>query len=128
MVKEYDKVKKLVEKNGYPIGSVGVVVSTYSTGPACEVEIWDETEYPVDVVTLPEMLSPLPVTLRTAPSLIVSSASTTAFCLATSFAPSTRLSPQAKKASAKTITKTKLQDFFDKCKFFIHASRQYIFL
>lgn len=51
MVKEYDKVKTLVEKKGYPIGSVGVVVSTYSTGPACEVEIWDETEYPVDVVT-----------------------------------------------------------------------------
>ena len=51
MVKEYDKVKTLVEKNGYPIGSVGVVDSTYSTGPACEVEIWDETEYPVDVVT-----------------------------------------------------------------------------
>ena len=51
MVREYDKVKTLVEKNGYPIGSVGVVVSTYSTGPACEVELWDETEYPVDVVT-----------------------------------------------------------------------------
>ena len=39
MVREYDKVKTLVEKNGYPIGSVGVVVSTYSTGPACEVEL-----------------------------------------------------------------------------------------
>ncbi len=51
MVKEYDKVKTLVEKNGYPIGSVGVVVSIYSNGPACEVELWDENEYPVDVVT-----------------------------------------------------------------------------
>ena len=51
MVKEYDKVKTLIEKNGYPIGSVGVVVSFYSTGPACEVELWDENEYPVDVVT-----------------------------------------------------------------------------
>ena len=51
MVKEYDKVKTLVEKNGYPVGSVGVVVSIYSTGPACEVGLWDENEYPVDVVT-----------------------------------------------------------------------------
>ena len=51
MVKEYDKVKTLVERNGYPIGSVGVVVSVYSTGHACEVELWDENEYPVDVVT-----------------------------------------------------------------------------
>ena len=51
MVKEYDKVKTLVEKNGYPVGSVGVVVNIYSTGPACEVELWDENEYPVDVVT-----------------------------------------------------------------------------
>ena len=51
MVKEYDKVKTLVGKDSYPAGSVGVVVSVYSSGPDCEVELWDENEYPVDVVT-----------------------------------------------------------------------------
>lgn len=29
----------------------GVVVSIYSSGPACEVEVWDDKNYPVDVVT-----------------------------------------------------------------------------
>ena len=51
MIKEYDKVRTLVEKEGYPIGTVGVAVSVYSSGPACEVELWDENEYPVDVIT-----------------------------------------------------------------------------
>ena len=51
MVKEYDRVKTLVEKCGHPAGIVGVVVSVYSSGPACEVELWDENEYPTDVVT-----------------------------------------------------------------------------
>ena len=51
MIKEYDTVKTLVEKCGIPIGTLGVVVSIYSTGPACEVEIWDENNYPIDVIT-----------------------------------------------------------------------------
>ena len=51
MLKEYDRVKTLVEKDGIPSGTVGVVVSIYSTGPACEVEVWDENENPVDVIT-----------------------------------------------------------------------------
>lgn len=51
MIKEYDKVKTLVEKEGYPIGTTGVVVSLYKSGPACEVEIWDDENYPIDVVT-----------------------------------------------------------------------------
>ena len=51
MINEYDKVKTLVEKQGFPAGSIGVVVSIYTSGPACEVELWDENEYPVDVVT-----------------------------------------------------------------------------
>ncbi len=51
MIKEYDIVKTLVEKEGFPIGSKGVVASIYSTGPACEVEMWDENNYPIDVVT-----------------------------------------------------------------------------
>ena len=51
MIKEYDKVKTLTEKNGYPSGTCGIVVSLYTSGPACEVEIWDADGYPVDVVT-----------------------------------------------------------------------------
>lgn len=51
MIKVNDKVKTTVEKDGYSVGSIGVVVSVYSTGPACEVEIWDENNYPIDVVT-----------------------------------------------------------------------------
>ena len=51
MIKEYDKVKTLVEKNGYPTGTDGIVVSLYTSGPACEVELWDEDGYHVDVVT-----------------------------------------------------------------------------
>ena len=30
---------------------MGVVVSVYSDGLACEVELWDEDDYPIDVVT-----------------------------------------------------------------------------
>ena len=55
MIKEYDLVETLVDKeegcNFYPRGTRGVVVSLYTSGPACEVEIWDETDYPIDVVT-----------------------------------------------------------------------------
>ena len=51
MVKENTKVKTLVSKEGYPAGTIGVVVSLYSSGPACQVELWDETDYPMDVVT-----------------------------------------------------------------------------
>ena len=51
MIEEYSLVKTLVEKKGFPAGTIGVVVSLYSSGPACEVEVWDETHYPVDVVT-----------------------------------------------------------------------------
>ena len=51
MIAENTKVRTLVAKEGYPEGTIGVVVSLYSSGPACEVELWDETDYPVDVVT-----------------------------------------------------------------------------
>lgn len=51
MILENCRVKTLVEKSGYPAGTVGVVVSTYSTGPACEVELWDNNQYPIDVIT-----------------------------------------------------------------------------
>lgn len=51
MLTENTKVKTLIEKDGYKAGTVGVVVSIYTSGPACEVELWDENDYPVDVVT-----------------------------------------------------------------------------
>ncbi len=51
MITENTKVRTLVDKEGYPEGTIGVVVSLYSSGPACEVELWDETDCPVDVVT-----------------------------------------------------------------------------
>ena len=51
MIKENVKVRTLVEKEGFSIGTLGVVVSLYSNGPACEVELWDNENYPIDVVT-----------------------------------------------------------------------------
>lgn len=51
MIKENCKVRTLVPKDGFPAGTTGVVVSLYSSGPACEVEVWDESGYPADVVT-----------------------------------------------------------------------------
>ncbi|MDO4605644.1 MAG: hypothetical protein Q4B23_06675 [Helcococcus sp.] len=49
--KEYDKVKTLVEKDGYPPFTIGIIVSFYPESDFCEVEIWDDDGYPVDVVT-----------------------------------------------------------------------------
>lgn len=49
--KEYDLVKTKVEKAGYPVGTKGVVVSIYTGYPVCEVEIWNERNYPIDVVS-----------------------------------------------------------------------------
>lgn len=46
-------VRTLVAKSGHPKGTKGVVVSIYSTGPTCEVELWDENDYPIDVITYP---------------------------------------------------------------------------
>ena len=51
MITENTKIKTLVKKGRYPEGTIGVVVSLYSSGPACEVEIWDKDGYPVDVIT-----------------------------------------------------------------------------
>jgi hypothetical protein len=46
-----DKVKTLVEKEGYPPSTIGIIVSFYPDSDYCEVELWDCDEYPVDVVT-----------------------------------------------------------------------------
>ena len=52
MLKENDRVKTLVEKEGFPVGTIGVVVSIYSEDPQCEVELWDADEYPLDVASI----------------------------------------------------------------------------
>ena len=46
ILKENDRVRTPVEKEGFPIGTIGVIVSVYSSGPACEVELWDSDNYP----------------------------------------------------------------------------------
>ena len=51
MIKEYDRVNTLIDKGKYPQGTIGVVVSFYKDSDACEVEIWNEQNYPIDVVT-----------------------------------------------------------------------------
>ena len=51
MIKEYSLVKSMVEKEGYPAGSIGVVVYLHRGGVAYEVEVWDFDNYPIDVVT-----------------------------------------------------------------------------
>ena len=51
MIKENDRIRTVVKKGKYPAGTIGVVVSVYTSGPACEVELWGDDGYPVDVVT-----------------------------------------------------------------------------
>lgn len=51
MIKEYSRVTTIVKKCGYPVGTHGVVVSVYASGKACEVELWDSDDYPIDVIT-----------------------------------------------------------------------------
>ena len=51
MIRENTRVATLVAKEDFPEGTIGVVVSLYASGTACEVELWDENECPVDVVT-----------------------------------------------------------------------------
>mgnify|MGYP006926037753 CR=1 FL=1 len=50
-IKERDIVKTLVNKKGFSKGTKGVVVSIYPGYSVCEVELWDEANYPEDVVT-----------------------------------------------------------------------------
>lgn len=46
-----DKVKTLVEKDGYPPATIGIIVSFYPDSDYCEVGPWDSDGYPVDVGT-----------------------------------------------------------------------------
>lgn len=47
----YDRVKTLVERDGFPAGTIDVIVSFYANTEGCEVEVWDDRGYPEDVVT-----------------------------------------------------------------------------
>ncbi len=49
-IRERDIVKTLVDKDGFPKGSKGVVVYIYIDYPLCEVEI-RKGHRPIDVVT-----------------------------------------------------------------------------
>lgn len=51
MISTYGFVRMLVDKEGSPGGSQGIAVSLYATEPVCKVELWDENEQPLDVVT-----------------------------------------------------------------------------
>ena len=51
MIKENCLVRSLAARAGFPAGTLGVVVSLYSSGPACQVEVWDESGYPAGTVT-----------------------------------------------------------------------------
>lgn len=49
--KEHDCVRTLVEKDGYPAFSHGVIVSFYGDSGFCEVELFDDGGDTVDVIT-----------------------------------------------------------------------------
>ncbi len=49
--KEYDLVRTLVDKPNAPKGTFGAIVSFYQDNEACEVEVWDQSSYPYDVIT-----------------------------------------------------------------------------
>lgn len=48
--KEYDKVKTLVEIDGYSTASIGIIVSFYPNSDYCEVELWNADGDLVNVV------------------------------------------------------------------------------
>lgn len=50
MLKEYDLVKTLVEKDGFPAGTKGVVVDVQLGGEGAEVELWGPDKSPAAVV------------------------------------------------------------------------------
>ena len=50
MYKELDVIKTTVDK-GIPKGSIGTIVSIYSSGPACEVEFLDKDGNTIAVET-----------------------------------------------------------------------------
>ena len=49
-IHEYDTVKTLVEKGGFPAGFAGVVIDKEPDG-SCLVEFWGDEDLPVDAVT-----------------------------------------------------------------------------
>ena len=45
------KLKYQSKEDCYSASTIGVIVSFYPDLDLCEVEIWDNDEYPIDVVT-----------------------------------------------------------------------------
>ena len=50
-MKEYDLVKTLVDKEGFPAGMKGIIVAFYSDNLGVDVEIQDGNNIPIDVAT-----------------------------------------------------------------------------
>ena len=49
MISENTKIKTLIDKEGHPAGSVGIVLKVLEDGYV-EVEIWDQGNFPIDIV------------------------------------------------------------------------------
>lgn len=49
MIKENDRVKTLVESEGYKAGLIGVVIFVSTDGKYCDVELWGKDGYPIEV-------------------------------------------------------------------------------
>ena len=49
MIKENDRVKTLVESEGYKAGLIGVVIFVSPDGKYCDVELWGKDGYPIGV-------------------------------------------------------------------------------
>ena len=48
--KKNDKVRTLVSRDGYPAGTVGLVVRVHLLDQTCDVRLIDERERPLDVI------------------------------------------------------------------------------
>lgn len=49
MIKENDRVKTLVESEGYKAGLIGVVIFVSRDGKYCDVELLGEDGYPIGI-------------------------------------------------------------------------------
>lgn len=47
---EGDIVQTKVSKEGYEAGTKGVIVHIFEDHDSCVVEIWDDTNYPIDTI------------------------------------------------------------------------------
>lgn len=54
MLEEYASVTTLVERDGFPAGTPGIVVSRYGNSDVYEIELLDPSGASIDVVTFRE--------------------------------------------------------------------------